>query len=225
MTQSVTYNLKSGHTSAGDINMSDTTGDVTFSSASPPVSAIAAGVIVNADVNASAAIVGSKLDLSTITGDVTVSAPGVSAIAAGVIVNADVNASAAIAGSKLAANAQVRFARSPEIDIDNGAATTADYVVTRVSKAITLTAARVVYTDATSGTVAAATVQVGTTVTGVDLVAVTVLEDAKAVGTVTALSLASAAVAANTPVIVRHTGIAATAAGKYYVELEYTVND
>ena len=77
------------------------------------------GTIVNADINASAAIAYSKLASLTsanilvgnssnvatstaVTGDVTISDAGVTAIAAGVIVNADVNASAAIVDTKLA---------------------------------------------------------------------------------------------------------------------------
>lgn len=116
----------------------------------------------------------------------------------------------------------VAFARSKEFDIDNGAAATLDDVVIRPVSAIVVTAARVVYTDATTGTVAGATVQIGTTVSGAQIVAATALVNTKAVGTVTDLTIVSGAVAANTPVIVRHTGIAATAAGKYYVEIEYT---
>ena len=76
--------------------------------------------IVNADINASAAIAYSKLATLTsgnivlgssanvatstaVTGDVTISNTGVTAIATGVIVNADINASAAIEGSKIVA--------------------------------------------------------------------------------------------------------------------------
>jgi hypothetical protein len=79
---------------------------------------IADGAIVNADINASAAIDYSKLASLTsgnilvgnasnvatsvaVTGDVTITNAGVTAIGSGVIVNADVNASAAIAYSKL----------------------------------------------------------------------------------------------------------------------------
>jgi hypothetical protein len=78
------------------------------------------GTIVDADVNASAAIAYSKLATLTsgnivlgssanvatstaVTGDVTISNLGVTAIASGVIVNADINASAAISGSKIVA--------------------------------------------------------------------------------------------------------------------------
>lgn len=93
------------------------TGDITLSNSG--VTAIASGVIVNADVNASAAIAFSKLaalpstqilvgsagsvaTAVTVTGDVTIGNTGVTAIASGVIVNADINASAAIDFSKLA---------------------------------------------------------------------------------------------------------------------------
>jgi hypothetical protein len=69
--------------SAGNVATSvAVTGDVTISNAG--VTAIASGVIVNADINASAAIAYSKLNLATS------------------IVNADISASAAIAYSKLA---------------------------------------------------------------------------------------------------------------------------
>ena len=80
---------------------------------------IADGTIVDADINASAAISYSKLASLTagnillgnasnaptstaVTGDVTISNAGVTAIASGVIVDADINASAAIADTKLA---------------------------------------------------------------------------------------------------------------------------
>jgi hypothetical protein len=96
------------------------TGDVTINSSG--VTAIAAGVIVNADVSASAAIAHSKLASITagqvllgnasnvatataLSGDVTINSSGVTAIGSGVIVNADVSGSAAIALSKLATGA------------------------------------------------------------------------------------------------------------------------
>ena len=77
------------------------------------------GTIVDADINAAAAIaysklatltsaniiVGSSANVATstaVTGDVTIGSTGITAIAAGVIVNADVNTSAAIAGTKIA---------------------------------------------------------------------------------------------------------------------------
>jgi hypothetical protein len=96
----------SGYASTSVIYASNTfevaafTGDVTKAQNSN-VTAIGAGVIVDADVNGSAAIDPAKL--GALTGDVTkASGSAVTAIGSGVIVDADVNASAAIATSKLA---------------------------------------------------------------------------------------------------------------------------
>lgn len=94
------------------------TGDISITNAG--VTAIVAGVIVNADINAAAAIAFSKLaalpsaqilvgsagNVATavaMSGDVTISNTGVTSIAALSIVNADISASAAIDYSKLAA--------------------------------------------------------------------------------------------------------------------------
>lgn len=102
-------NIATGVTPSGDITLTNT-----------GVFGIAAGAIVNADVNAAAAIAFSKLaalpsaqvlvgsagNVATavaVTGDVTITNAGVTAIAADVIVNADINTAAAIAFSKLAA--------------------------------------------------------------------------------------------------------------------------
>lgn len=93
------------------------TGDVTITNVG--VTSIAAGAVVNADINASAAIAYSKLAPLTsghllvgdgsnvaasvaVTGDVTISNTGVTSIAAGAIVDADISGSAEIAVSKLA---------------------------------------------------------------------------------------------------------------------------
>lgn len=105
------------------------TGDVTISDTG--VTAISSGVIVNADINTSAAIALSKLATGTagavvlhnssgvptataISGDISITDAGVTAISSGVIVNADINASAAIALSKLASgtSAQVIIANA-----------------------------------------------------------------------------------------------------------------
>ena len=92
-------------------------GDITISNAG--LVGISADAIVNADINASAAIAFSKLAALnsgallvgngsnvaaavTPTGDVTISNAGVTSIAAGVIVDADISSSAEIAVSKLA---------------------------------------------------------------------------------------------------------------------------
>ena len=94
------------------------TGDIAISNTG--VTSIAAGAIVNADINAAAAIdysklaalnsgqiiVGSVSNVPTaraVTGDITISNTGVAGIAAGVIVDADISGSAAISGSKIVA--------------------------------------------------------------------------------------------------------------------------
>lgn len=77
-------------------------GDIAITNAG--VTSIAAGVIVNADVNASAAIAVSKLAAMTASKVVVTDASGfLTTAASALIVNADVNASAAIAFSKMAA--------------------------------------------------------------------------------------------------------------------------
>lgn len=92
---------------------------------------IAAGTIVDSDINASAAIATSKLasftagqvlignatgvpTATTITGDITINSSGVTAISAGVIVDADINASAAIAGSKISPNFGAQLIQSSQ---------------------------------------------------------------------------------------------------------------
>lgn len=115
--------------------------------------------------------------------------------------------------------------KSVWFNLDNGSGTTVDDILMYVSQPISIKAARIVYVDATAGTVAAGTASVGTTVGGVDLVAATNYENAKTVGAVTAMVLTAAAakVNANTMISVRHTGVAATVAGQAYVELEFIV--
>jgi hypothetical protein len=82
------------------------TGDVTISNAG--VTAIATGVIVNADINASAAIAYSKLALSSGITNTDVSASAAIAYSklalSNSIVNADIGTSAAIAGTKISPN-------------------------------------------------------------------------------------------------------------------------
>ena len=114
--------------------------------------------------------------------------------------------------------------KSMRFDLDNGAGTTVDDVVMRPDVAVTVTAVRAVYTDATTGTVAGANFKVGTTVGGAEIVAATAYENTKAVGTKTDATIVAGAVAAGVPIIVRHTGIAATAAGMAYIEIEYRHN-
>lgn len=85
------------------ITLPNTTGTVITTGDTGTVTStmIADGAIVNADINASAAIAPSKLGSGALPSGVTVSSTN---IVDGTIVNADVNASAAIAGSKISPN-------------------------------------------------------------------------------------------------------------------------
>ena len=116
-----------------------------------------------------------------------------------------------------------QVARSATFHLDNGAGATVDDVVLRHSQPVRLLSARIVYTGATTGTVAAANVKLGTTVDGAQIAAATAYANTAAVGTVTAITLVQTDIPANTPIIARHTGIAATAAGEAFVEIEYEV--
>lgn len=113
-------------------------------------------------------------------------------------------------------------AKSTWFNIDNGAGTTIDDVVLIPTTPITVTSARIVYVDATTGTVAAGNAKIGVTVGGAEIVAATAYENAKAVGSTTAMVIVAGAVATGVPIFVRHTGIAITAAGQAFVEIEYT---
>ena len=133
--------------------------------------------------------------------------------------------SAGLAGSSLKTPARVAYARSQIYNLDNGAGTTIDDVILVPTRAITITSIKIVYVGATTGTVAAGNITIGTAVDGTEIAAATAYGNTKAVGTTTAVTIASGAVAANTMITVRHTGVAATAAGEAFVQIEYTVDD
>lgn len=117
------------------------------------------------------------------------------------------------------------FAKSATFNVDNGSGSTADSVLLVAPSALTVTRAYVVpdvTTIAAAGS--AATVQIGTAVAGAQIVAATNLT-AAAVGVEQALTLATPSVAAGSPVVARHTGVAATVAGEYHVEIWYTGGD
>lgn len=118
-------------------------------------------------------------------------------------------------------NTGVAMARSQWFNLDNGAGTTIDDVILKPTIAVVVTAARILYVDATTGTVAAGNARIGTTVGGGEIVAATAYGNTKAVGTETAMTIVAGAVAANGAVFVRHTGVAITQAGQAVVEIEY----
>ena len=121
------------------LTATDPTADrtITFPDQSGNVIVSGNASIVNADINASAAIAFSKLAALTsanilvgnssnvatavaMSGDVTISNTGVTAISTGVIVDADINASAAIADTKLATISTANKVCISAIDIDGG---------------------------------------------------------------------------------------------------------
>jgi hypothetical protein len=118
---------------------------------------------------------------------------------------------------------QTLTAKTVQFNLDNGAGTTIDAELMRNPRPVVITGCRIVYDDATTGTVAAGSAQVGTTVGGTDVVAATNYENAKAVGTTTAMVLVAGKIGAGVPVLVRHTGVATTQAGMSYVECDYLV--
>lgn len=118
---------------------------------------------------------------------------------------------------------EVQTVRSEAFNLDNGAGTTIDSVLIRHPRPIVFSACRIVYEDATTGTVAAGNAKVGITVGGAEVVAATAYADTTAVGATTAMTLVAGKIAAGTPVLVRHTGVASTQAGEAVVECDYVV--
>jgi len=106
-------------------------------------------------------------------------------------------------------------------NIDNGAGTTIDDVWYLPYKTV-LVAAYKVYTEATDTTGAAsANVRAGVAAAGATVLASTALDVATAVGAAVAASLLINEFAAGTTIFTRHTGVATTEVGQYYVEYVY----
>lgn len=118
-----------------------------------------------------------------------------------------------------------RIYKTQIFNIDNGNGTTIDDVAFYLDKDVEIISIRPVYTEATdTAGVASANYKVGTTAGGAEIVAATALDVSKAVGGAGAkATLVSSVVPANTAVFTRHTGIAATEGGQYYVQIEYRV--
>ncbi len=108
-------------------------------------------------------------------------------------------------------------------NIDNGAGTTADDAsVGPYPFECYIVDVRAIYTVATDTSgVASANFKTGVTAGGATLVAATALEVSKAIGAYTVGIPLAVPVPANTTIFTRHTGIAATEAGDYFVQ--YTI--
>jgi hypothetical protein len=109
-------------------------------------------------------------------------------------------------------------------NIDNGAASTADDgSVGNFPFDCIIVDARAIYTEATDTVLGDGTAnfKTGITAGGATLVAATLLEISKAIGSYTRGTPLAVMVPANTPIFTRHTGIATTEAGQYFVR--YTI--
>jgi hypothetical protein len=114
-------------------------------------------------------------------------------------------------------------AKSPVINIDNGAGTTADYpVLANLPKNIRLISVQAVYTEATdTAGAASANFAVGVTAGGATLVGATALAVSKAIGATTTGTILVDLVPAGSTLFVRHTGVATTEVGEYFVQVVY----
>lgn len=107
-------------------------------------------------------------------------------------------------------------------NVDNGAGTTADDAsVGPFTFDCYITAARAVYTEATdTAGAASANFKTGVSAGDATLVAATALEVSKAIGGYTSGTPLGVLVPKNTTIFTRHTGVASTEAGQYFVAYE-----
>jgi len=111
--------------------------------------------------------------------------------------------------------------RTPIQNIDNGSGVTADHVLfANLPVDAYVLNVQAVYTEATdTAGAASANFKLGTAAGGAQVVAATALEAAKAVGSTTTSTIVSGFVAAGGTLFARHTGIAVTEAGQYYLQV------
>lgn len=117
---------------------------------------------------------------------------------------------------------RIQWFRSVTFNIDNGSGTTIDDVIfSDLDKDAWVVHVRAVYVEATDTSGAAsANFKLGTAAGGATIVAATALEVLQSVGDATeATVLAAARVPAGSALFARHTGIAATDAGQYYLQV------
>jgi hypothetical protein len=116
---------------------------------------------------------------------------------------------------------RIAWFRSKTFNIDNGSGTTDDDIIlSDLDKAAYVVHVRAVYVEATdTAGAASATFGLGTAVGGVTVVAATALEVSKAVGSATIATVVAGLVPAGGALFARHTGIAATDAGQYYLQV------
>jgi hypothetical protein len=170
----LTASLPSGQiyvgNSLGAATATSITGDITITNTG--ITSISSGVIVNADINASAAIAYSKLNLAAgiVNADINSSA----AIAysklnlTGAILNADINASAAITRSKLANGTAYRILANNAAGVisENAAITASRAVVSDANGQLTASATTSTQIGYLSTLTSDVQTQLATTITG-----------------------------------------------------------
>lgn len=117
--------------------------------------------------------------------------------------------------------------RSKTFNIDNGSGTTDDDIMAvPAGGPYKILSARAIYVEATdTAGAASANVKIGSAVGGAQHVAASALEVSKAVGSYTDLTIALDELIEDQMIAVRHTGIAATEAGQYYVQLTLALRE
>lgn len=119
-------------------------------------------------------------------------------------------------------NQRARTAKSVTFNIDNGAGTTVDDVLLNLPYDCYITDVRAIYTEATdTAGAASANFKLGVSAGGATLVAATSLTAAKAIGGTTVAAITLDYLPANTTLWVRHTGVASTEVGQYFVQVSY----
>jgi hypothetical protein len=105
-------------------------------------------------------------------------------------------------------------------NVDNGSGTTQDYQLCNLPFECQVLDVRAIYSEATDTTGAAsANFKLGVAAAGDTIVAATALAAAKAIGATTPATIVSDVLPKDTTLWVRHTGVAATEVGQYYVQV------
>jgi hypothetical protein len=151
-----------GTTTTGVVTATTVSGDVTITGAG--VTAIATGVIVNADINASAAIDKTKISGTAITAADTGTVTS-TMIADSTIVNADISASAAIALSKLASGTSGQIVLANSAGVPTYVTLSGDITVSSTGVATIAANSVALGTDTTGNYMSDVTAGTGVTVT------------------------------------------------------------
>lgn len=105
-------------------------------------------------------------------------------------------------------------------NIDNGAGATSDVQLCNLPFDAYVVDVRAIYSEATDTTGAAsANFKLGTSAGGATIVAATALAVSKAIGATTSATVLADLLPANTTLWVRHTGVASTEVGQYFVQV------